>query len=943
MGRLNGSSFSMIITGSQNIFEQFEASGKRNLAAGAADNFKVFQDNQEDVENIVVSALSAGKSKKADILIVERLSEIRDKEILISKAVAAKTACEKAGNVVPHIYGYFLLPDNFDDEREDAVYSDTYAALQRIEYNRMFEEQAYHDVILISGDNQEIQEWLVDAVIHFTGNEVHCFSQQSLYSDWRRAKEEYLSSAGILSGGLIKSTVLPEDSHSYCSMGFSYAELAGGGLDSGTLGNVNQQLFSKVNGRGWVKPGIDEVQDSFLEEQMRKVLGLESEESINGFWEKYLLKPLRECAMAESNPVELTRAQINARNTKAYVQGFHIEEKVKAGIDAMTKKIRRIPRYIMRNAKPALEEYGPWLMLYLFYGNAGRWEVSIRNLLSLGFQQLGRAAEEKMKRPVRQIVGSLSEEALRVRIEEWKNQFQLAVESEIRAKIAMHFISEEGEWENLMEKPLKDFAEACEALIEELDKGAAVQKSNLGNQDLGQKSNSGKRYVVNLEDCGSVSEWLKEQAPDHIQPAQLSVLKENLIHHLIQRVQEGKKPGREVSEMAANAVMDKKVTLADYFSYFADTHTENEMQEMIREFVDSCLLRLLAQSTPVLKTGFKEGYRRHWVIFPERMLESGYGKTLKEETEAYLDKVGSGEYTIVGAKGENIVCYQSELGLPLYELGGLWKWEQSYNKKMETETLDWKHYFPLALRHLNRNTVNKKFYEEFFSPCVDYALREKIIERKFFPGEEKKYLYVMNLLPDSWTNLSVSNYRVGDAEGRAKKGEALFQYLRSMNTFSEDSWQRDIILPDSGVFSKAFDFSDVAEGMDIDSISISYMKRILQKNIPLFVLLRRTVKKYMRMQRNIDALRIAPVQTEEDISGNSDMKKLTGAEQKEGLSETRQRFINTLEQVGTEQEKKKSVVPEKPEIKKMKYCKFCGAELKKGTERFCSKCGKKLR
>lgn len=164
-----------------------------------------------------------------------------------------------------------------------------------------------------------------------------------------------------------------------------------------------------------------------------------------------------------------------------------------------------------------------------------------------------------------------------------------------------------------------------------------------------------------------------------------------------------------------------------------------------------------------------------------------------------------------------------------------------------------------------------------------------------------------------------------------------------MNTFSEDSWQRDIILPDSGVFSKAFDFSDVAEGMDIDSISISYMKRILQKNIPLFVLLRRTVKKYMRMQRNIDALRIAPVQTEEDISGNSDMKKLTGAEQKEGLSETRQRFINTLEQVGTEQEKKKSVVPEKPEIKKMKYCKFCGAELKKGTERFCSKCGKKLR
>lgn len=943
MGRLNGSGFSIIITGSQNIFEQFEASGKRNLAAGTAGNLKVFQDNQDDVEDIVASALSAEKRREADILIVERLSEIRDKELLISKAEAAKTACEKAGNVVPHIYGYFLLPDDFDDEREDAVYSDTYASLQRIEYNRMFEEQAYHDVILISGDNQEIQEWLADAVIHFSENEMH-FSQQDLFSGWKWVKEEYLGSVGILSGGLIKSTALPEDSHSYCGMGFSYAELAGGGLDSGTLGNVNQQLFSEVNGRGWINPWVDKVQEHFLEEQMRKVLGLAPEESIDGFWEIYLLNPLRECAMAEGNPVELTRAQINARNTKAYVQGFHIEEKVRAGIDAMRKKLQRIPRYIIKNAKPALEEYGPCLMPYLFYGSADK-EVSIRNLLSLGFQQLERAAEEKMKRPVRQIVGSLSEEALRVRIEEWKNQFQLAVESEIRAKIAMHFISEEGEWEKLMEKPLKDFAEACEALIEELDKGAAVPKSNLGNQDLGQKSNSGKRYVVNLEDCGSVSEWLKEQAPDHIQPAQLSVLKENLIHHLIQRVQEGKKPGREVSEMAANAVMDKKVTLADYFSYFADTHTENEMQEMLREFVDSCLLRLLAQSTPVLKTGFKEGYRRHWVIFPERMLESGYGKTLKEETEAYLDKEGSDEYTIVGSKGENIACYQSELGLPLYEVGGLWKWEQCYNQRIETgrAELDWKHYFPLALRHLNRNTVNKKFYEEFFSPYVDYALREKIIERKVFPGEEKKYLYVVNLLPDSWTNLNVSNYRVGDAEGRAQKGEALFQYLHSMNNFSEDSWQRDIILPGSGVFSEAFDFSDVAEGMDIDSISISYMKRILQKNIPLFVLLRRTLGKYRKMQRDIDALRIAPVQTVEDISENPDMKKQTSAEQKEEISEIQRRFIEALKQAETEQEKKKTVVSEKPEIKRMKYCKFCGKELKKGMEKFCPQCGGQLR
>lgn len=63
-----------------------------------------------------------------------------------------------------------------------------------------------------------------------------------------------------------------------------------------------------------------------------------------------------------------------------------------------------------------------------------------------------------------------------------------------------------------------------------------------------------------------------------------------------------------------------------------------------------------------------------------------------------------------------------------------------------------------------------------------------------------------------------------------------------MNAFSTDDWQQDIILPGSGVFSEAYDFSQATDGLDIDSISISYMKRILQK-YPTFCIAERNCAK----------------------------------------------------------------------------------------------------
>lgn len=880
---------SLVITGSQDIFKQLDASGKKQMPHASFERLRMLYDAGEDLADSVISVLEKEQPKTAEILVIQRLSEVSDKDLLIALVQKIKYACETERNRCVQMYGCFLLPEKKEEETDAEAYANTYAALQRIEYHMMLEEALYQDIILITEESVETTAWLADAVLHACVQGGILQLHQNLCGDWRKKKEEYLSGEDILSGGLVKTSVLPEDSHSYCSLGYSCADIESEGEDSRLLQQIRYQLFAKGPGIRWIDPAVDEINHAILEEQRLSWADFD--------WDRHLLAPLRECSDAGTNEVELTRAQINARNTKAYVQGFQIEEKVQSGIQLLTERIQSIEKDILRNMKPVLETYGPGIMRPL--------EGFFHPFLNRGFEKLEEVTKTKVKRPVRQIVGSLSEEMLKERIREWKEQFQNAVESEIRAKIALHFVSsEDGGWDSLMVKPLERFADSCRAMMEELDPAASAHDS-YEHKEAEEGDGSFRHHgIVNLVHCGSIAEWVEKQTSDQIPPIQIDVLKRNLIRHLFTQEKE-----TTVLKIAADSIRKKSYTLADYMSSFAETHAKEELPGMIRLFVRDCFTQMLEKSRPVLSADTSQLYRRLWIVLPEKISEGPCGEILKEEIAGFLEERGEHEYVLTGSGNEGIVCYQSEMVLPLYELSGIWKWEKCFNQRMESETLDWKHYFPLALRHLNRNQINKKFYEEFFLPCVDYALKEKIIERKITPGEEEQYLYVMHLIPDSWTDLDVSAYNVGDKEGRAQKGEALFQYLHERNAFADDCRQQEIILPGSGIFSRPYDFSQVIDGLDTESISISYMKRILQKNLPLFVLLRRTVKRYRVIQKEVDDLRIK--MAEPEVS-----RRMDPGQEKETV---------------------------KPPVKKMRFCKFCGNPLKKGTEKFCPACGKQLR
>ena len=82
--------------------------------------------------------------------------------------------------------------------------------------------------------------------------------------------------------------------------------------------------------------------------------------------------------------MELTRSQINGRDTKAYAESYNTKARVKKGIKEVCENIQKIANNIVENAEPILEQYGPGMMAELFSGNTGKTNISLEKILHMG-------------------------------------------------------------------------------------------------------------------------------------------------------------------------------------------------------------------------------------------------------------------------------------------------------------------------------------------------------------------------------------------------------------------------------------------------------------------------------------------------------------------------------------------------------------------------------
>ncbi|MCI5900328.1 MAG: zinc ribbon domain-containing protein [Lachnospiraceae bacterium] len=350
------------------------------------------------------------------------------------------------------------------------------------------------------------------------------------------------------------------------------------------------------------------------------------------------------------------------------------------------------------------------------------------------------------------------------------------------------------------------------------------------------------------------------------------------------------------------------LTATSYFDFVLAQEAPENVQNKAMELVQGIVGQLLEKSKPALKCrpGSMNALNR-FILIPKSLQASAFANSIISAFKSELQKIsGAGAAQLsVSEAVLDIVCYQTSVANAVCDLTDIGKWEQYYNRskehvsrhlcngeyvskftertKTEIETekaikgdypvpklmltaeedmifgtgLSWEHYPPLALHDLDKNEYEKEFLNTVFEPIVNYAMREKIIERKVTANVSSDiYQYVVNLIPKDWNNLDVTEYYEVGADGRFERGEALFEYLQSQNLISRGEKQKEITLFGSGVFEKALDFSEARRaGMNtaqIEAKSIEYMKRILRKNTDLFQEMRETLFRYYEIVRCLE-------------------------------------------------------------------------------------------
>ena len=342
------------------------------------------------------------------------------------------------------------------------------------------------------------------------------------------------------------------------------------------------------------------------------------------------------------------------------------------------------------------------------------------------------------------------------------------------------------------------------------------------------------------------------------------------------------------------------LTATSYFDYVLKQEPQENVASKARELVQGIVRRLSEKSKPALKR-VQEAWSitNKFILLPQELEGSQFADPIKKAFADELKDIGDSSTNglSISSAVSDIVCYQTSVANALCDLVDIGRWEECYNetndiisrhlcngeyitkytertkneieedkaKKAEESVqrlpltakeeilfgtgLSWEHYPPVALRRLEENTKEQEFLSTIFNPIVEYAMKEKLIERKINSAVSSDiYEYVVHLIPDDWKKLNVEDYEEIGPDGRFERGEKLFNYLKNQNPISVKQDQKQITLFDSGIFANPFDFSAARQNRkskpQIEAQSIIYMKRILRKNTELFLELRETLCRY---------------------------------------------------------------------------------------------------
>ena len=922
------------------------------------------------IKKIFDNDWSDSRSLPVDIMILAGLSGGNGSGTFEDLAVHARAACKKAGASEVRVFGYLFLPDTveaFESSNREAlstIYINGYAALKELEsymsipaspgrneefYSRdgittlkcNAENRLFDYPVLISGTNKESKSMMAECIINLAIESDGPFDQNSFYSNGMTYRTSYLAGNNLTIGGVLRKDVFPEDSRRYNGIGYAYAAIPDQIVTANVVSNVCKKLYQTSEESGTKGEKIhfcteEKRMSRFeMETQIRELFGFEPECKLNAmsFWTLKLKGALEKYSRLAKNEVRITASEVKAGNIQTYEQGFQTPKHVQNGTKELEKYLENEMKFFKENASKVIKNYGP-KAIELLYKGAGPFdkdgipesypEISIENMLNTAREELQKIISKTVARP--ELSKKILEFLTQAGLNQWKGDFQTAVQHEVKQEIAKNLLQPDGIWEKQLTEPMKNYVKQCKRFAESLETLSNFYTSAGSSLD----AQSYEQFVaasqtgncVNLCDNANVYKWIQDNIQRKINGINLDDVKNNIVNSFIENTgdwvsnAEGKtrKVFDEVMakscELGSGASGTTSITLTatSYFDYVLEQEPQENVANKAHGLVQEIVRKLMEKSRPALRT-----VQGSWsavnsfILLPKALQRSKFAKPIEQAFRNELRRIGGNNANepAFSSAVSDVVCYQTSVANALCDLADIEKWEGYYNRATDTISrhlcngeritkytertkseieeakakkerrpipnlllteeekvlfgtgLSWEHYPPIALRSIERNEKEKEFLRTMFNPIVEYAMKEKLIERKRNQTASSDiFEYVVHLIPDDWKNLDVSDYENIGLDGKFSRGEELFNYLKQQNTASTKVDQKPIALFGSGMFAEPFDFSVARQsGMNSDQIeaqSIIYMKRILRKNTELFLELRETLCRYYEIVKTLE-------------------------------------------------------------------------------------------
>ncbi len=459
--------------------------------------------------------------------------------------------------------------------------------------------------------------------------------------------------------------------------------------------------------------------------------------------------------------------------------------------------------------------------------------------------------------------------------ETWHRLFIDLESAGIEQIVANHLYGEDDAFSTYFRDPITRFFESCEDFAEALEKLRDVYVELGDGFDTLDKfratAQANEPINVNVLNGASEYDWAKKLVDQSIRAVNFQNLKENIITDFIQNREAWteydpkkplKSPRRQLDALIAKNFTLDTLTLTQYFSDCV-TNPVTESESIIRQLIDRARPRYH-------QSGNNLGMEaKVYLLAPAQMFEGN--PELQEAFEQSCKKHNAEMFS--SHVQDKIICYRFKCALPVYSLADIHRWESAYetvnpelDKLLHTNTgnseefskeagVPWADRPPIAYCHDvrlpgNSGQVSREgcYFKEVIDPFFDEAIESGLIQPvQSGVAPNDKYTFECFILDnDGWDySFDVAKYAKtpgASADGKLLKGKPIAAYFAKQNDVDKGACVRSIKLNDSAGFEVPMP----------RVIAEDRAKRIIRKNTPLYIHLKRSLEVMRSVAEAID-------------------------------------------------------------------------------------------